>query len=67
MSRMRNGGGNQHDNSSVDLSDDDVRRAASIPADVPPPLRCSVCPGLLRSRKICPGRRTNIREQCIAV
>jgi hypothetical protein len=44
-------------NSSGDLADDDVQRVASIPADAPPPFCCSMCPNLLRSRKVrCSGR-----------
>jgi len=54
-------GCDEHTNSS---RDDDVQRAASIPADAPPFLCCSMYPNLLRSRGIYrPGRATDIREQ----
>lgn len=57
-------------NSSRDLTDDDVQRVASIPADAPSSLRRIICTDLLRSCKVfSSGRQANIRKrsQCLMI
>ena len=61
---MKDGAGDEHTNSSKDVTDEDVERVASDPADAPPPLCRGMCPNLLRPRKVyCPRRQANLRER----